>query len=423
MLEIVKHFLAAKRRWRTLRDAEALETYQNTKAKALIDHIAKHASFYHNHWQGHNLDDWRNLPTTNKFLMMEHFDTFNTVGIKREEALRLAHLAETNKEISSNFTFGLSSGTSGERGLFIVSDQERATWAGMILARVLHQFKPERIALFLRTNSNLYETVRHGRWLQFRHFNLTTPIDEVVNHLNEFKPTLLIAPPSLLEQLARQREVGHLRIQPERLISVAEVLEPQDKVKLETIFKVPIHQIYQATEGLLAISCKHGSLHLQEDLVAVQLEPLGDNYFTPIITDLWRKTQPMIRYDLGDVLRLETERCSYGNPWRVIKQIEGRKSDLVEISTSHRNHYLFPDELRQSILSVKGVLDYTILQKGTNNLHIHLETSEVFALVATNVEKNLKNLLQRFNTPITLEFFQGLPEYEATTKRRRIMKQ
>jgi putative adenylate-forming enzyme len=423
MLELLKNFLAAKRRWHSLRDADTLKAYQDAKAKTMVQYVATRSSFYRKHWQGYDLNDWRHLPVINKELMMTQFDTFNTMGIKREEAFNFARQAEISSETLNNtFTFGLSSGTSGQRGLFVVSDQERSRWAGVMLARVLHQFKPERIALFLRANSNLYETVGRGKWLQFRYFSLTTPLDETIRLLNNFQPTIIVAPPSFLEQLAQGREFGRLPIRPERLISVAEVLEPQDKIKLETIFKAPVHQIYQATEGLLAISCKHGSLHLQEDLVAVQLEPLGNNHFTPIITDLWRKTQPIIRYHLGDMLCLEPERCSCGNLWRVIKQIEGRVGDLIEFSASHSKQYLFPNELRQSILSVAGILDYTIVQKGENHLHVYLETSEAFSIVAANVEKQLKELLKRFNT-VTLEFSQGLPPREPTTKRRRIMKQ
>jgi putative adenylate-forming enzyme len=423
MLDILKHFLAAKRRWHTLREAKALKTYQDKKAKELVDYVNKHSSFYRNHWQGYVLSGWQHLPTINKSLMMDNFTAFNTVGVKKEVALEFAHQSETSGEVFNGFTFGLSSGTSGERGLFVVSNQERAMWAGIILARVLHHFKPERIALFLRASSNLYETVRHGKWLQFQYFSLTTSLDETVHLLNKFQPTIIVAPPSLLEQLIHERKDANLSIQPEQIISVAEVLEPQDKARLEHSFNIPVQQIYQATEGLLAISCTYGSLHLQEDLVAMQLEPLGKNHFTPIITDLWRKTQPIIRYDLGDVLSLENERCSCGHPWRVIKQIEGRKSDLIEISTGQSKEYLFPSELRQSILSIAGVLDYTMIQKGTNHLHVYLETSEAFNIVASNVKQCLEKLFQRFDRAVKLEFSRGLPPQETSVKRRRIMRQ
>jgi phenylacetate-coenzyme A ligase PaaK-like adenylate-forming protein len=106
----------------------------------------------------------------------------------------------------------------------------------------------------------------------------------------------------LLGALADELAQSRLRIHPQRLISVAETLEPQDRERLQGAFQAPVHEIYQCTEGLLAISCAHGSLHIQEDLVALQFEPLDDQgarlgaeRVTPIVTDLWRRTQPIIR--------------------------------------------------------------------------------------------------------------------------------
>jgi hypothetical protein len=95
---------------------------------------------------------------------------------------------------------------------------------------------------------------------------------------------------------------------------------------------------------------------------------------------------------------------------------------LVELSTNQGKQYLFPDDLRQTILSVPGVLDYTVIHKGTNHLHIYLETSDPFNLVAVNVKSNLEKLLQRFDTPITLEFTRGLPPRNLDAKRRRLIK-
>ncbi|MFR2693157.1 MAG: hypothetical protein ACLTBV_21985 [Enterocloster bolteae] len=59
--------------------------------------------------------------------MMEHFDELNTVGIGREEALEFAVLAERQRNFSpkQGLTVGLSSGTSGKQGIFLVSDDEK----------------------------------------------------------------------------------------------------------------------------------------------------------------------------------------------------------------------------------------------------------------------------------------------------------
>jgi putative adenylate-forming enzyme len=319
---IVVHFAWARWRWRYLRGAR-LRRYQDRRARQVVAYAQKHSPFYRWHWAGHNTLNWRTLPTVNKRLMMDNFGRFNTRGVGKDEAMSVALQAETTRDFSPTvrgLTVGLSSGTSGHRGIFLANGLEQAAWAGTVLARTLHRLRPRRlrVAFFLRSNSNLYERVG-GLLVQFRFFDLMLPIEEAVDALNGYRPHIIVGPPSLLGLLAGAHVERRLRIDPERLVSVAEVLEPQDRGYLESVFRAPVHQIYQCTEGLIAVSCERGSLHVQEDIVALQMEPLpgeGERA-TPIVTDLWRRTQPIIRYRLNDVLKMQSARCPCGSPYRV----------------------------------------------------------------------------------------------------------
>ena len=89
----------------------------------------------------------------------------------------LAFAAERTRDFAptvAGLTVGLSSGTSGHRGLFLVSPQEQAAWAGVILARALHRIRPggTRVAFFLRSFSNLYAQAG-GSLIALRYFDLT----------------------------------------------------------------------------------------------------------------------------------------------------------------------------------------------------------------------------------------------------------
>lgn len=383
---VLRHFARAKWRAATLR-GEALSRYQDERARAQVAYAVAHAPFYRAHWAGHNLADWQNLPTVDKPLMMAQFDTFNTRGIRGDDAMALALSAEQTRDFTptlAGVTIGLSSGTSGFRGLFLASPEEEAGWAGVMLARTLHYMSGRlRVAFFLRSNSNLYETVG-GVLIQFRYFDLMTPLDEAIAQLNLLRPHIVVAPPSLLAFLADARDAGRLRIRPQRLISVAEVLEPQERVRLETAFDTPVHQIYQCTEGLLAVSCSRGALHIQEDLVALQLERLDADgvspgsepdtaRFTPIVTDLWRQSQPILRYRLNDVLRLDPRSCSCGSGFRVLAQVEGRCDDVCYFLQHDRTRRaFFPDTIRRMVLLAgPTLLDYAAVQERDGHLRIH----------------------------------------------------
>ena len=427
-----RHFLAAHWRWRTL-DAATLNNFQERRARAAVVYADAHSPFYRAHWADHDLADWRSLPTVDKATMMTHFDRFNTVGVTRTAALDAAMLAEQSRDFRPTvgpYTVGLSSGTSGHRGIFLVSPAEQGAWAGMILARALHRLQRGgvRVAFFLRSFSNLYAQA-NGRLVKLRYFDLMTPIPAAVTQLNEFQPHIVIGPPSLLGLLADAQEHGVLHLTPDRLISVAEVLEPQDRARLAAVFQAPVHQIYQCTEGLLAVSCAQGALHIQEDVVAIQLEPLDatGQRFTPIVTDLWRRTQPIIRYRLNDVVRLATMPCPCGSPFRVLEAIEGRCDDLCYfIDRQGARQPVFPDTLRRAILlSSDAILDYEIEQARDDQLQIRLrvDSGTPFDTVAAAVTATMQATLAGYDLrPADVAVAAGLAPRPADAKRRRVQR-
>jgi len=428
-LDIGRHFVQARWRWARLSRAN-LDAYQAARIGRITAYAQRHAPFYREHWRDRDLARWQALPTVDKQLMMEHFTAFNTCGVEREDALQVALEAERRRDFAptlAGLTVGLSSGTSGHRGLFLVSPAEQRAWAGTIMARTLHRLgrRPTNVAFFLRSNSNLYEQVG-GRLVQLRYFDLMLPLEQAIDQLNRFQPHLLVGPPSLLALLARACS-GALRIAPERLISVAEVLEPQDRERLQRCFGVPVHQIYQCTEGLIAATCAHGSLHIQEDLVALQGEPIAGDpaRMMPIVTDLWRTTQPIVRYRLSDILTLSQQPCSCGSDFRVIASIEGRCDDLFDFRTrAGTSRPVFPDLIRRMILlSSPDILDYQAIQDRCGQIQINLaiRPASDWAGVADAVRRSVQTTLASYDCSANeIELTRGLLPAVAGAKRRRV---
>ncbi len=412
-----------------------MKRYQEQRAQRIVAYTAQHSPFYRTHWMSHDLQDWRTLPTVDKQLMMANFDTFNTRGIKRDVAMEVALEAERSRDfrpVLDGLTVGLSSGTSGHRGLFMASPWEQAAWAGAILARTLHRLPRRRlrVAFFLRSNSNLYEQVG-GLLIQFRYFDLMLPLAEAVSALNDFQPQIIVGPPSLLGFLADEQADGHLHIRPGRLISVAEVLEPHDQQRIGATFNAPVHQIYQCTEGLLAVSCEQGSLHIQEDAAFLQFEPLPGSdgeRVTPIVTDLWRRTQPIIRYRLNDVLQLDPDPCRCGSSFRVIRAIEGRCDDICYFeSLAGGTRPFFPDTIRRMILLASpDIVDYLVVQERCGHLHVYLSTvpGASFSAVAQAVQASVATTVAQYTCrPATVSIEQGLVPLPPGVKRRRVQVQ
>lgn len=380
-LYILFHYLKTKHV--KFSNRSQLERWQEKRIQKHIHWVKRNSLFYEGLFQGIEIAQWRAFPIINKQIMMESFDQLNTAGIKKEEAFDIALRAEKSRDFSPtirDITVGLSSGTSGNRGLFLVSEKERLLWSSHILAKVLpHHIlsnKKSRVAFFLRANSNLYSTVEKGK-ISFRFYHLLDPIEEHITLLHIYEPTILVAPASMLRKLAEEKEMGRLTIQPEKVISVAEVLDPLDKQLIERVFKQMVHQVYQCTEGFLATTCSHGTLHLNEDIVAIQKKYLDKEKrkFSPIITDFSRKSQPIIRYELNDILTEQKTPCSCGSPFTAIEKIEGRCDDIFYFHSKNKEQLqmVFPDFIRGIIIqSSNHIHEYRVIQHAADVVEIQI---------------------------------------------------
>jgi putative adenylate-forming enzyme len=312
------------RRW----SREQLEQYQQQQLQRFMKRVLVKSPYFST-YVGQPLSAW---PLMNKASMMAQFDQMNTAGLSRDVLLENALHAESSRDFSqlvSEYSVGLSSGTSGTRGLFVTSPAERALWSATILSKLLPKglFAGERVALFLRADNALYQNV-NSRFLSFRFFDLLANFDQQCQALADYQPTILVAPAQVLVALAQKCQDRSLTISPARVISAAEVLSPQDKQVLQQQFG-DVAEVYQATEGFLGSTCELGAMHLNEESLVVETEWLDQTRFIPIITDFRRSTQPVVRYRLDDVLHDSGYACPCGRPTRVISHIEGRADDQL----------------------------------------------------------------------------------------------
>ena len=355
---------------------------------------------------------------------MKNFNLINTEGLDRDTALDIAIKAEQRRQFKptyNGFSVGLSSGTSGNRGLFVTSDQERAEWAGFAIGKMLPKSRRRhRIALFLRANNNLYETV-HSPFMHFQYFDLLEPLSELATRLSSFHPTVLIAPASVLRDLS---EFSHqtLPIEPDRVISVAEVLDEKDQKIVEKRFQQPLHQIYQSTEGFIGSTCSKGNLHLNENTLIVEKEWVdqASGRFVPIVTDLRRRTQPIVRYRLDDILVQDFETCGCGSQNTRLKKIEGRCDDVLVLPNAQgKNIKVYPDFVRNSIISSTARLDdYKVVQNFEEQLSVYIRPNT--PEIRSAINHSLERLWRKLNTRSPSHIFFDLGSTDYSKKNRRV---
>lgn len=417
--------LCAYRRARALRftDRAALEQHQARQMERLRTQVLARSP----HFQPLTHLPMHAWPTMDKAAMMRNFDRMNTAGLRLDDVLTCARRAESTRDFKpmlGRYSVGLSSGTSGGRGVFAVSPEERATWAGVMLAKLLPAglLRRERIALFLRANNNLYSAVRTP-WLSFRFFDLFQPLDALLEQASDYQPTIIVAPAQVLRALALAQSEGRARLAPARVVSVAEVLEPMDRSLIEAAFGTP-GEVYQATEGFLGSTCRHGVMHLNEEFVHVEPQWIDDARFVPLITDFTRSTQPIVRYRLDDVLVRRAEPCRCGNAAMAIERIEGRCDDMLQLPGRNAAPVsVFADLCARALAQVLPMeADYRLLQTGSDALTLQVPGDPV---TLQRCQTHLCAVFDRLGVEVpslrwTLSTEPTAADF--TTKRRRILR-
>lgn len=302
------------------------------------------------------LDD---LPIVDKETLMADFAAFNTAGVTAQ----MGWDAFAGDKTIGRYTVGASTGTSGNRGLFVISQAERFRWLGTILAKALPGFwkQRHRVAVLLPLNTPLYDSANRLSRLKLQFFDIG---GNWWDDLCAFLPTVIIAPPKILRLLAEQSAP----VSPAYVFCGAEKLDDLDRAVIERYFGLTLGQIYMATEGLMAVTCPLGVLHLCEDTMHFELPPVvGDpDLREVIISDFSRDVQIMARYRMNDLVRLGPP-CACGLPHRTLAEIVGRTDDCFHLPGG----MLTPDLLRNAVVDAdRRITDFRVIQTAADAVEV-----------------------------------------------------
>ncbi len=376
--------------WRTAARAKRLRTraqlleWQSVRLARFLRNTAPKAAAFSG-IKSHRLTDY---PVMDKSALMSGFNRYNVPGISAEAGWQAL---ETSGRIG-RYAVGASTGTSGNRGLYLVNDPERYLWLGTLLAKALPDMLSARyrVAVMLPRSSRLYDAANESGRLALKFFDLADGLDGQLPAVAGFRPNVLVAPPHALLALAR----ADLTLAPLHVFSGAEVLDPADRHEIEARFGRVVREIYMATEGLFGVACEHGTLHLCEDCVAFEWEPMGD-LSAPLVTDFTRRTQMMIRYRMNDLLKISDAPCPCGSPLQAVAAIVGRQDDTFELAgeNSHRVR-ITPDVIRNAVVSASRLItDFRVVQTAPDAVALTLPPQ--LAAEVPAAERALRELFAR----------------------------
>ena len=101
---------------------------------------------------------------------------------------------------------------------------------------------------------------------------------------------------------------------------------------------------------MFAQTCKK-NFHLNEDGL-IKKKWIDEIGFVPIITDLRRSAQPIVRYKMNDILH--ATKCTCGSKMQALSAIEGRTDDVLEFDG---DKLIFPDFIRRAITGAHESID------------------------------------------------------------------
>jgi phenylacetate-coenzyme A ligase PaaK-like adenylate-forming protein len=382
-------------------DRPRWNTFSDRRLAAILAHASR-VPFYADRLRGIDLARPREAlalvrPVTKEELMGRFDETIAGGGATRGEVEAFTKDPSTaGTFLHGDLMVATTSGTTGRVGWFVTDAVAWAEMNGALFARILrHRLVPREIIRFCfgRRYRMAMAVVTGGHYVSslvgtfkpsisrllvdLRTFSIGGPIPELVHGLERFRPHYLHGYPTYLEQLAHERLLGRLGIDPEFISLGSEPVTESARAVLRKAFpNAEISETYGATECLaIANQCRFGSLHVNEDFCVLEPVdaagvpvPAGVPSAKVLVTNLVNRAQPLLRYELTDSVTIVAEPCACGTPLARI-QVEGRSDDTFYLQDREglfAAHTPVPFEVL--FLDVDGLAQYQLVHDTQNRL-------------------------------------------------------
>ncbi len=195
--------------------------------------------------------------------------------------------------------------------------------------------------------------------------------------LKKYKPKYIVGFPSSLLEIAKYGIRNNI-IFPKGVIKAlfptAETITEEIREMLSNYFQTRVVDQYASSEGAPFIfECKNANLHLE--LQSGVFEVLDDfnqptNEGRLVLTSFSTHGTPLIRYDIGDRIKLATNKtCNCGNNNPLVDKIMGRIDDYIY---SPKNGKINLGNISNTLKSVHGILKFQVIQNEINTIDIKI---------------------------------------------------
>lgn len=207
-------------------------------------------------------------------------------------------------------------------------------------------------------------------------------VDEIIDAINQIGPSVLYGNPFLMRGVAARLKQRNEHLDIGHVISSFESLDPASRQMFEHAFGTEaLIDVYGFSEiGDVAWECLAGRgqhYHVNADYLIVEVVdpdtnlPCAPNEVGHIVvTSLFHRAMPLIRYSPGDLGVLSDNYCECGRKLPLLSQVVGRTVDFV---VAKNGAHLSPYEFF-GILIDQAVGRFTLIQERPGQITVILES-------------------------------------------------
>lgn len=305
---------------------------------------------------------WSDLPIVAKSAFQQPLESLLSKGLRRREL----HVASTSGSSGHPFFFARDRYAHARSWALI---RQRYAWHGISLRSRQARFYGiplERVARFKETvKDRLMNRVR------FPVFDLSdTVLQRFVRRFAHDRFDYIYGYTNSLVLFARYLHRSGTRLSSvcpslRVCITTSEMCTTEDRALLQGAFGVPVLNEYGASEtGIIAVeNAERDWIVSQENLFLEVVDaadrPVGDGAGEILVTDLFNRAMPFIRYRIGDVGTLGVDRSGR----QILRTLEGRTNDTIRLPSGRTAAGLTFYYISRSILEQAGVLREFVIRQ------------------------------------------------------------
>jgi phenylacetate-coenzyme A ligase PaaK-like adenylate-forming protein len=433
---------------------EHIVRIQTRRLRRLIGRAVERVPFYRERYRGIDAEHFElaELPPTNKAELMGEFD--RTVSDPHIRRTALEDFIEEPDNLGrlflGRYAVSHTSGSQGQRMLLVQepwhvrllfvlqASRGNASSEPPFLQAADRLLFRERLAVinmrpgfYPSAAAFAYMPPGARAFIEAQRFDSGDP--NLVGKLNAFRPNAITAYAHVLERLALQADRLELCPDLRQVVNNSEALSERARARIEQAFGTPLLDNYATGEcPFLSNGCMAGpGMHVNADWAILEVVDAGYRPVPPgqpgkkvLVTNLANTVQPIIRYEIGDVLAMADQPCRCGSRMPRIAHVEGRTAEEFWVLDQGELRTVADTIFKNACDYLREVREWQAVQEERNRIRLRLELLPGMRFNEAATRRIVTGQLREFGLPedvvVEVEAVPALTPDPATGKFRRM---